>query len=73
MIHNPGNVVAAAPSDSKLRGLSGGMSVFTMIMTVPQVGVRILFRRFSGCCLESKGVTGIFICHAWVGLFWMAQ
>ena len=38
MIHNPPNAVAAAsPSDTKLRGLMGGMSVFTMIMTVPQV------------------------------------
>ncbi len=38
MIHDPANVVAAAsPSDTKLRGLLGGMSVFTMIMTVPQV------------------------------------
>ena len=38
MSHNPPNAVAAAsPSDTKLRGLMGGMSVFTMIMTVPQV------------------------------------
>jgi uncharacterized protein with PQ loop repeat len=38
MIHDPANVVAAvSPSDTKLRGLLGGMSVFTMIMTVPQV------------------------------------
>ena len=38
MIHDPANVMAAAsPSDTKLRGLLGGMSVFTMIMTVPQV------------------------------------
>jgi len=38
MIHDPANAVAAAsPSDTKLRGLLGGMSVFTMIMTVPQV------------------------------------
>jgi uncharacterized protein with PQ loop repeat len=38
MIQNPPNAVAAAsPSDTKLRGLLGGMSIFTMIMTVPQV------------------------------------
>jgi len=38
MIHDPANAVAAAsPSDTKLRGLLGAMSVFTMIMTVPQV------------------------------------
>jgi uncharacterized protein with PQ loop repeat len=38
MIHNPTNAVAAAsPSDTKLRSLLGVMSVFTMIMTVPQV------------------------------------
>jgi uncharacterized protein with PQ loop repeat len=35
MIHDPANAVAAAsPSDTKLRGLLGAMSVFT---TVPQV------------------------------------
>jgi uncharacterized protein with PQ loop repeat len=38
MIHDPANAAAAAShSDTKLRGLLGGMSVFTMIMTVPQV------------------------------------
>jgi uncharacterized protein with PQ loop repeat len=38
MIHDPANAMAAAsPLDTKLRGLLGGMSVFTMIMTVPQV------------------------------------
>ena len=37
MIHDPGNAAAAAPSDTKLRGLLGAMSIFTMIMTVPQV------------------------------------
>jgi uncharacterized protein with PQ loop repeat len=38
MIHNPPNAVAAASlSDTKLRGLLGAMSIFTMIMTVPQV------------------------------------
>ncbi len=34
MIHA---VAVVSPSDTKLRGLLGGMSVFTMIMTVPQV------------------------------------
>jgi hypothetical protein len=29
-------LAAASRSDTKLRGLLGGMSVFTMIMTVPQ-------------------------------------
>ena len=38
MIHDPANAVAAASSlDTKLRGLLGGMSVFTLIMTIPQV------------------------------------
>jgi uncharacterized protein with PQ loop repeat len=38
MIHDPANAaVDAPPSDTKLRGLLGMMSVFTMIMTVPQV------------------------------------
>jgi uncharacterized protein with PQ loop repeat len=38
MIHDPGNAAAAvSASDTKLRGLLGGMSAFTMIMTVPQV------------------------------------
>jgi uncharacterized protein with PQ loop repeat len=38
MIHDPANTMAAASRlDKKLRGLLGGMSVFTMIMTVPQV------------------------------------
>jgi hypothetical protein len=38
MIHDPGNTMAATSStDTKLRGLLGGMSVFTMVMTVPQV------------------------------------
>jgi uncharacterized protein with PQ loop repeat len=39
MVHDPANAAAAAasPSDTKLRTLLGGMSVFTMVMTVPQV------------------------------------
>jgi uncharacterized protein with PQ loop repeat len=38
MIHDPGNTMAATSStDTKLRGLLGAMSVFTMVMTVPQV------------------------------------
>jgi uncharacterized protein with PQ loop repeat len=38
MVHDPANVLAAqSHSDTKLRGVLGGMSIFTMIMTVPQV------------------------------------
>ena len=38
MVHDPANAAAAASSvDTRLRGLLWGMSVFTMIMTVPQV------------------------------------
>jgi len=37
MIHDPANAAAASPADTKLRALLGGMSVFTMVMTVPQV------------------------------------
>jgi uncharacterized protein with PQ loop repeat len=38
MIHDPANTLAVTSAlDTKLRGLLGGMSVFTMIMTVPQV------------------------------------
>ena len=38
MIHDPANVAAAASSsETKLRGLLGMMSIFTMVMTVPQV------------------------------------
>ena len=37
MVHNPPHGAAPPHADSKLRGLLGGMSVFTMIMTVPQV------------------------------------
>ena len=38
MIHDPANAAAAAlPPDTKLRSLLGGMSVFTMFMTIPQV------------------------------------
>ena len=38
MIHDPANAAAhASSSDTGLRGLLGGMSVFTMVMTVPQV------------------------------------
>ena len=88
MIHDPANAAAASPSDAKLRGLLGGMSVFTMIMTVPQVwaiwvgheaggfrsyrGVRILPPPFSGYGSESGSMTGISICRAWAGLHWTA-
>ena len=38
MVHDPANAAAAASTvDTRLRGLLWGMSVFTMIMTVPQV------------------------------------
>src|SRR5215471_8632153 len=38
MIHDPAiSAAGASPSDAKLRGLLGGMSIFTMIMTGPQV------------------------------------
>src|SRR5262249_24345631 len=38
MIHDPANAGATAPpSDTKLRGLLGAMSIFTMTMTIPQV------------------------------------
>jgi uncharacterized protein with PQ loop repeat len=37
MIHDPANAAARSSLDTKLRGLLGVMSVFTMIMTVPQV------------------------------------
>src|SRR5262249_52920768 len=38
MIHDPANAaLTASRTDTKLRGLLGGMSVFTMIMTIPQV------------------------------------
>jgi hypothetical protein len=53
MIHDPANAAAAAPpSDTRLRGLLGSMSVFMMIMTVPQVlaiyGLVIKQRWFRG-------------------------
>jgi uncharacterized protein with PQ loop repeat len=38
MVHDPGNAAAqASRSDTRLRGLLGGMSIFTMVMTIPQV------------------------------------
>jgi uncharacterized protein with PQ loop repeat len=38
MIHDPANAAAAvSTADTKLRTLLGGMSVFTLVMTVPQV------------------------------------
>ncbi len=78
MIHDPANVVAAvSPSDTKLRGLLGGMSVFTMIMTVPQVLAIWVGHQAAGVSIlswsaysESGGMTGISICRAWVGLHW---
>jgi uncharacterized protein with PQ loop repeat len=37
MVHNPPNVPTSTHANARLRGLLGGMSVFTMVMTVPQV------------------------------------
>jgi len=38
MVHDPANAAAhASRSDTRLRRLLGGMSIFTMVMTVPQV------------------------------------
>ena len=38
MAHDPAGAAAhASRSSSKLRALLGGMSVFTMVMTIPQV------------------------------------
>jgi len=38
MAHDPANVAAhSSRSDTKLRSLLGGMSVFNMVMTIPQV------------------------------------
>ncbi len=38
MVHDPANMAAhASPADTRLRRLLGGMSIFTMVMTVPQV------------------------------------
>ena len=38
MVHDPANAMAAASRlDTKLRGLLGMMSAFTMTMTIPQV------------------------------------
>jgi hypothetical protein len=53
MIHDPANALAAiSRSDAKLRGLLGGMSVFTMIMTVPQVLAQVTVDRCLACfCL----------------------
>ncbi len=38
MVHDPANVAAhASHSDTRLRRLLGGMSIFTMLVTIPQV------------------------------------
>jgi uncharacterized protein with PQ loop repeat len=38
MAPDPANAAAhASRSDTRLRGLLGGMSIFTMVMTIPQV------------------------------------
>jgi len=38
MVYDPANAAAhASGSDTRLRRLLGGMSIFTMLMTIPQV------------------------------------
>ena len=38
MVHDPASTAShESPADKKLRTLMGGISVFTMVMTVPQV------------------------------------
>ena len=38
MVHDPANAAAhASHSDTRLRRLLSGMSIFTMLMTIPQV------------------------------------
>jgi len=54
MIHDPANAVAAASSmDPKLRGLLGGMSIFTMVMTIPQVWAIWVGHQASGVSILS--------------------
>jgi uncharacterized protein with PQ loop repeat len=55
MIHDPANAVAAAASslDPKLRGLLGGMSIFTMVMTIPQVWAIWMGHQASGVSILS--------------------
>lgn len=75
----------ASRSDTRLRRLLGGMSVFTMLMTVPQVltiwvghqaggvsirGAHISLPPFSGCGSECTNATRIFTYHALAGLRW---
>ena len=54
MIHDPANAVATASSlDPKLRGLLGGMSIFTMVMTIPQVWAIWVGHQASGVSILS--------------------
>ena len=54
MIQNPPHAVAtASPTDNKLRGLLGGMSIFTMIMTVPQVSAIWIGHQAAGVSILS--------------------
>jgi uncharacterized protein with PQ loop repeat len=54
MMHDQANALAAAsPSDAKLRGLLGGMSIFTMIMTVLQVWTIWAGRQAAGVSILS--------------------
>jgi hypothetical protein len=65
MIHDPANA-AASTFDTKLRGLMGGMSIFTMVMTIPQVWTIWIGQQASGVSILSWSIS---ICRAWVGLF----
>ena len=55
MIHDPANVAAASPVDTKLRALLGTMSVFTMIMTIPQVWAIWVGHQAAGVSILSWG------------------
>jgi uncharacterized protein with PQ loop repeat len=52
MIHDPANA-AASTFDTKLRGLMGGMSIFTMVMTIPQVWTIWIGQQASGVSILS--------------------
>ena len=49
------DAIAASVSDSTLKRLLGGMSVFTMAMTIPQVWTIWVDHRASGVSLLSWG------------------
>jgi len=84
MFPNPiTRTVLASHSDTLLRRLLGGMSFFTMLMTIPQVltiwfghqaagvsllcGAPILFLPFCGFGSGYRNTTRISIWHAWAG------